>query len=618
MPSVPPAISGRLLGVKPLPLTAIPTHIGTSASDALRLAEAARQAYEEDLSPHGGFLPPEVPLTSLPGPVARYVDICRELPRHYHAPDAHVRPWLGEQLSGGSPDELEQVGALTEPQRHLLMTVLSLLAHAYRWDSSPPRPEERRRTSLELPDQLATLWWQVSRSLGVPCVGSLYYLVLSNWRLRSRPEGGRYVNGELAGENLELAFHYLLPPADREERTMFIAIVESEARGAGALRAIVALLSAAAREDVHQAAYLLEKLRTDIAAMLHAFATAIRKQHLKSDTFLTLIQPTHVWGLPEPRPRSLPATEVSGSSEPAGTRLLDGASGSQMPTVQAIDAILGLQRRSHTGQLILKSRAYVLPQHRRFLGILDEASPLLRDFVERAGRPPLTELFNECVQGVQRWRKMHQKRGALYLRGETAGAASAYASVSGTVRAEAVADPARDFEEAMQQRLDETTAVLFGEDELRPHTVEVALMYLTAGDRAALVEAAVSRAYEADEIVLEEGARRHGLFIIRQGAARVSPRSAPAKIVAYLEEGELFGEMSFLENAAASSNVIADVPCRIDIVERDAIYELLAGRPGFAGRFFQSLATLLSARLRRTSALLDAALSMPSDSEPAS
>ena len=86
----------------------MPAQIGTTASDTLRLAEVARQAYDEGLSPHGGFLPPEIPLTSLPGPMARYVDICRELPRHYHAPDAHVRPWLGEQLSGGAPDEIEQ------------------------------------------------------------------------------------------------------------------------------------------------------------------------------------------------------------------------------------------------------------------------------------------------------------------------------------------------------------------------------------------------------------------------------------------------------------------------------------------------------------------------------
>ena len=341
--------------------------------------------------------------------------------------------------------------------------------------------------------------------LGVPCVGSLYHLVLSNWRLRSRPEGGRYTNGELAGENLELGFHFLLPPEDREERTLFVSVVESEARGAEALRAIVALLSAAAREDVHQTVFLLEKLRIDIAAVSQAFATAIRKQHLKPDTFLTLIQPTLVWGLPEPRPRSLQATDASGSSEPAGMRVLDGASGSQTPIVQAIDAILGLQRRSHTGQLILKGRAYLLPEHRRFLGVLDDASHVVRGFVERAARPPLTELFNECVQGVQRWRKMHQKRGALYLRGETAGAASGYASVGGTVRAEAAADPARHFEQAMQQRLDETTAALFGADELRPHTVEAAFMYLTPDDRTALVAAAGSREYAADEIVLQAG-----------------------------------------------------------------------------------------------------------------
>jgi CRP-like cAMP-binding protein len=594
----------------------MPVHSGATASDPLRLAEGARQAYDVGLSAHGGFLPPEIPLTSLPDPLGRYVDICHELPRHYHAPDAHVRPWLDEQLRGGGPDEIEQVSALTEPQCHLLMTVLSLLAHAYRWDSSPPRPEERQRTSLELPDRLAVLWWQVSRRLGIPCVGGLYHLVMSNWRLRSRPEGGRYTNRELAGENLELAFHYLLPPAEREERALFVSVVEAEARGAEALRVMVALLSAAAREDAHQTTYLLDRLRSEIAAISHAFATAIRKQHLKPDTFLTLIQPTHVWGLPEPRPRSLPATDASRSSEPSGTRLLDGASGSQTPIVQAIDAILGLQRRSQTGQLILKGRAYLLPRHRRFLAVLDDASQVVRSFVERAARPPLTELFNECVQGVQHWRKMHQKRGGLYLRGGTAEAASGYASVGGTVRPEAAADPARHFEEAMQQRLDETTAALFRADELRPHTVEAAFMYLTPDDRTALVAAAASREYAADEIVLEEGSRRHGLFIVREGAVRASPRSAPAKIVAYLQEGELFGEMSFLENAAASTNVIADVPCRIDIVEREEIYALLAARPGFAGRFFQSLAILLSVRLRRTSALLDAALSMPSGPEP--
>src|SRR5262245_65674661 len=101
----------------------MPAHAGTAASDTLRLAEAARQAYNEGLSPHGGFLPPEIPLTSLPGPLARYVDICRELPWHYHAPDAHVRPWLREQLSGGGSDEIEQASALADRPCHSLVTV---------------------------------------------------------------------------------------------------------------------------------------------------------------------------------------------------------------------------------------------------------------------------------------------------------------------------------------------------------------------------------------------------------------------------------------------------------------------------------------------------------------
>ena len=405
----------------------MPADIGTTPSEALRLAEAARQAHDEALSPHGGFLPSEIPLTSLPGPLARYVDICRELPRHYHAPDAHVRPWLDEQLRGGGPDELEQAIALTEPQCHLLMTVLGLLAHAYRWDSAPPRPEERQRTSLELPDRLAALWWHASRRLGVPCVGSLYHFVLSNWRLRSRPEGGRYVNGELAGENLELAFHYLLPPADREERTLFISVVESEARGAEALRVIVALLSAAAREDVHQTTYLLDKLRTEIAAISHAFATAIRKQHLKPDTFLTLIQPTHVWGLPEPRPRSVQATDVSGVERASGTRRLDGASGSQTPIMQAIDAILGLQRRSHTGQLVLEgarvpvAEAPALPRRPRRCvagraGLRRASGPAAADGAVQRVRPGRAALAQDASEARRAVSQGRDRRGGERIR----------------------------------------------------------------------------------------------------------------------------------------------------------------------------------------------------------
>ena len=201
----------------------------------------------------------------------------------------------------------------------------------------------------------------------------------------------------------------------------------------------------------------------------------------------------------------------------------------------------------------------------------------------------------------------------MYLRGETAGAA--YVSVGGAVHSDAVDDPVRDFEEAMQQRLDETTAVLFGADELRSHTVEAAFTFLTPEDRTALVAAAGSREYAADEVVLEEGARRHGLFIVRQGAVRVSPRSSAASDRGLLEEGELFGDMSFLENAAASADVIADVPCRIDVIEREAIYALLAEPPGLRRPVLPVARHAAVRPAAPTSALLDAALAMTSGPE---
>ncbi len=46
-------------------------HVGIPRVGAVQLAEAVRLSHEEGLSPHGGFLPPEIPLASLPGPVGR-------------------------------------------------------------------------------------------------------------------------------------------------------------------------------------------------------------------------------------------------------------------------------------------------------------------------------------------------------------------------------------------------------------------------------------------------------------------------------------------------------------------------------------------------------------------
>ncbi|HEV3257776.1 MAG TPA: cyclic nucleotide-binding domain-containing protein [Gemmataceae bacterium] len=552
----------------------------------LRLVASFREAYTNCLNPEGGFLPPVVPAQALPEPWQAYVRSCLELPQHYHGSNAHVRPWLDERVGAWDPAWAGLVEGLGELELNTLMTVLSTLGHAYRWDSAPPRHEEYQRTRIDLPAGLSEPWALVARRLGVPRVGSLYHLVLNNWRLRSRPNGGPYTNAEVAGDNLEFAYPYLLPPADQQARAFFASIIESEARGALALRTIAGLLLAVAHSNAHETVYLLDKLRAEIQDIGRVFGIYIRKQVVTADTFLTLIQPTHVWGLNE------------------GTGPLDGASGSQAPILQALDAALGLKRQSHTGQAVLKGRQYLLPAHRRFLATLDEASAVVRTFVDESADPQMTELFNECVKGVQLWRRMHQKRGALYLKGDTEGSAPDYASVGKTVTTSE--DRVRVFEDAMQERLQETTGALFPIADEGPATVENAFQYLTAADRERLLACSRPRSYAAGETILERGSRRQGIFIVRSGSVRVVSGGPHGPLaVAYLGEGEVFGEMSYLENQGASSSVLAAGPCTVDVIEREHVYGLLGSVPGLAGRFFQSLATLLSRRLRRTNVLLE-------------
>ena len=67
------------------------------------------------------------------------------------------------------------------------------------------------------------------------------------------------------------------------------------------------------------------------------------------------------------------------------------------------------------------------------------------------------------------------------------------------------------------------------------------------------------------------------------------------------DEGELFGEMSFLEEAGASASVVADDEVEVDVIPGEHVRRLLDSLPGFAARFYHSLAVTLSERLRRTS-----------------
>ncbi|HLY90018.1 MAG TPA: cyclic nucleotide-binding domain-containing protein [Acetobacteraceae bacterium] len=110
------------------------------------------------------------------------------------------------------------------------------------------------------------------------------------------------------------------------------------------------------------------------------------------------------------------------------------------------------------------------------------------------------------------------------------------------------------------------------------------------------------------DVILAEGGHRRAIFIVRSGAVRVEQSQNGLGIaLALLGEGEIFGEMGFVENVPASASVIVQDDAELEVIEGDALESIKAADPGFSVRFYHSLAISLARRLRLTSARLSRA-----------
>lgn len=401
-----------------------------SAPLPLAQLELARAA----LGPHG-FLPVRAPASPV---LCTLADVCRELPLRYHLPEGDVRPWLREVFEScpeHQDTELDPAG-LDD-----LMVVVTHLAHAFRWAAMPAPAASHALAQVDLPRGLARLWSRLAAQLDVPRCGNLYHMVLHGWSADNIRPGAEYTTDRLLHGGLAPLYPWLRG-READELSVFTgAVVETEAHGAAAVDLAVPLFAAVARDDTSAAAELLDRLAAVVAEIGKVFARAIRKQQVSPHTFLALIQPHFLWGL-----------EHEGE-------VLEGASGAQTPCFQLLDAMLAVPRESPAAQAATRSRAGLPPRHRGFLAAVDALGGELRAFVGRTGDHALADRYNECVRGLQHWRRMHQKRGALYLAGDPQRPVPEYMSVGRLVGG--AGDPAGRFDAAMEAHVQETAQVLF-------------------------------------------------------------------------------------------------------------------------------------------------------------
>jgi CRP/FNR family cyclic AMP-dependent transcriptional regulator len=117
-----------------------------------------------------------------------------------------------------------------------------------------------------------------------------------------------------------------------------------------------------------------------------------------------------------------------------------------------------------------------------------------------------------------------------------------------------------------------------------------------------LLANAPTKSFARDQLVFDQNVPNRAIFFIEEGLLRVERQDRGATIpIAILGAGEFFGEMSFVDGAPTSAQVIAEEPSRLRIIGVATIEELAKTDPSFAARFYHSIAAILSQRLRQTS-----------------
>ena len=106
-------------------------------------------------------------------------------------------------------------------------------------------------------------------------------------------------------------------------------------------------------------------------------------------------------------------------------------------------------------------------------------------------------------------------------------------------------------------------------------------------------------------VILREGAkdRAASLYFVTGGGVRISKRlpKDARKDLALYGPGDCFGEMEVVDSGARSAQASAIGPTTLLRLPRKGLARWLESRPGLAGDFYSSLASLLSRNLRRSS-----------------
>jgi CRP/FNR family cyclic AMP-dependent transcriptional regulator len=129
-------------------------------------------------------------------------------------------------------------------------------------------------------------------------------------------------------------------------------------------------------------------------------------------------------------------------------------------------------------------------------------------------------------------------------------------------------------------------------------------LFRTLGFDETMALSGICRIERKDDgtVIIQQDSLGQALYILKQGAVDVrrrDPATGQEKEIASLSPGELFGEMSLVDDHLASADVIAKGNVELLVIPRREFENLLSGNDKLAVKVFRCFCTALSDRLRK-------------------
>jgi CRP/FNR family transcriptional regulator, cyclic AMP receptor protein len=105
--------------------------------------------------------------------------------------------------------------------------------------------------------------------------------------------------------------------------------------------------------------------------------------------------------------------------------------------------------------------------------------------------------------------------------------------------------------------------------------------------------------YRPGEAIFKQGDSSNEAYVLMRGQIDICLESS-AEPIATITNGQIFGEVAFLDGSSRTANAVARVPSIVLVVRRSAFYELVQREPHLGMVVVRNMAMDLSNKLRRT------------------